>query len=318
MPGILTIAKKEFTDHVSDHTFLLCFGVLLLVMITGSYGFVLDVQEEVLRNPSMERQFGSDFFWKENYVGLVTAIIRPFSLLGILAAIVVSINSISKERIEGSLKVLLSYPLNKSELILGKILGGALVLAAVAMSSMIICFSLVMFYLSIAPTYEILARIAVVVGLGMVLLFFILCVGTTLSILFRDANTVLIGSILVVNALQPEMMQMTLLSLSVILPQIGIHFNIPQLLRYGNPPTFLYSTAEFRKIAAFTPTESYLSFSYSIFKFQNYSSYPKDTVIPVNFDWLIPRYLDLAQTVILWAFAAFIVCYLLFRRGDVG
>jgi ABC-type transport system involved in multi-copper enzyme maturation permease subunit len=317
MPGVWTIAKKEFTDHVSDHTFLLCFGVLILVMLTGTYGNVLDIQEAALRDPSWGEKFGSEFYWKDNYIGFVNNIIQPFSLLGTLVAIVVSINSISKERTEGSLKVLLSYPLSRGKLILGKALGGAIVLAVVASASLTICFSLTMFYLSIPATYEMLARIVAVVGLGMVLLFFYLFVGTILSILFRDANTILIGSILVISTLRPEIILMTLTSLSNILPYAGIRFEVPRYLHYGLA-TYFYPSPVFSGIAVFIPTESYLSFSYSIFKFQNIGTYPEIWTIPVTFDWLLPKYLDLVYPVIISAAAAFILCYLIFRRADVS
>ncbi len=317
MPGVLTIAKKEFVDHVSDQTFLLSFGVLMLVMLLGTYANVQDVQGEAIRDPSWGIKFGSEFYWKDNYVGFVNNIIQPFSLLGTLVAIVVSINSISKERTEGSLKVLLSYPLSRGKLILGKALGGAIVLTIVALASLTISFSLTMFYLSIPPTYEMLARIAAVVGLGIILLFFYLFVGTILSILFRDANTILIGSILVISALRPELILMTLTSLSNILPYVGIQFDVPRYLHYGLV-TYFYPSPEFTKISFFIPTESYLSFSYSIFKFQNTGTYPEPWAIPVTFDWLLPKYMDLVYPVIVSAAAAFTLCYLIFRRADVG
>jgi ABC-type Na+ efflux pump permease subunit len=36
MPGILTIVKKKFVDHVSDRTFLLSFTILLISMVAGA------------------------------------------------------------------------------------------------------------------------------------------------------------------------------------------------------------------------------------------------------------------------------------------
>ena len=64
MPGVLTIARKEFKDHVSDKAFLLCFAALLVAMVGGSFYYIQHVQDSNLLWSGRGDNISEDSAWK--------------------------------------------------------------------------------------------------------------------------------------------------------------------------------------------------------------------------------------------------------------
>ena len=145
MTGITTILNKEFQDHVSDSTFLIVFAAFLVAMVGGSFHLVNRTQD--LTSSWLESGYLSSdqVGWKYLYYHFPEYVISQITSIGILVAIVLSYNSINKERKEGSLKVLLSYPVNRDKIILGKLIAGTLVLTIVCVLSS----SVLMFFQSV-------------------------------------------------------------------------------------------------------------------------------------------------------------------------
>jgi ABC-2 type transport system permease protein len=316
LPGILTIAKKEFTDHVSDNTFLLIFGVLLIVMVAGAYVHVLNVQdwayEEILRRDVEEASIA----WKIYGPEFTNLVAEPFSLFGILVAIVLSFNSLNKERSEGSLKVLLSYPISKGKLIVGKLIGGLLVVVLVTLVSMTISFSIIIYYLAIPVTIDYLSRVASITFLGIVLLFFYLCVGTAVSVMITDASAALMGILLITVALRPDFITMILTIVSQVSNYVGVTLKLPENMSYY-PGRNLYWDTNTRNFWMLSPSESFLGFTNNIFRFVNPSGYPT-VYIPLEFEWLLPKSIDLAQSMVIFAIVSLTVCCILFVRREVS
>jgi ABC-type transport system involved in multi-copper enzyme maturation permease subunit len=314
LPGILTIAKKEFTDHVSDNTFLLSFAVLLIVMVAGAYVQVLNAQDWAHQETLQRHVVEQDQVWKVNNWGFTDNIAEPLSTLGVFVAIALSFNSINKERTEGSLKVLLSYPISKAKLIIGKLLGGLLVISLVVVASMTISFSIVMYFLSIPVTTDFLQRIASVTSLGIVLLFFFLCIGTAISIIVHDTSAALMGILLAMVALRPDSIVLLLTIISNIATLAGVHFRLPpDMLYYGGSQLIYINDA--RSFWVMSPIDSFLGFSTNIFQFQNISGNPPEYFF-LSFEWLLPKSLDLAESIIVFAAVSLIVCCILFMRSE--
>jgi ABC-2 type transport system permease protein len=316
MPGVLTIAKKEFVDHVTDHTFLLSFGVLLIVMAAGAYSYVYEAQDwayqETLRGHAVEE----GQVWKTNQHGFTNNIAQPLASLGVFVATVLSFNSINRERREGSFKILLSYPIRRSEVVLGKLLGGAITVTLVAVASMTISFAIVMYYLSIPATSDFLLRFTTVTGLGILLLFFYLCLGTALSSVVRDTTVALIGILLLATILRFESISMMLVTLSGVAYYLGYEFKIPEDLRYGVGRFFYFNTAT-RDYWITSPFEAFIGFSSEIFRFQNPVFNPPK-YIPIEYEWLLVRNLDLVWSITLFAAIAFVACFVLIWRRDIS
>jgi ABC-2 type transport system permease protein len=315
LAGVLTIAKKEFTDHVSDNTFLLSFAVLLIVMVAGAYVQVLNAQDWAYSETLQRHVVEQDQVWKVNNSGFTDNIAEPLSSLGIFVAIALSFNSINKERSEGSLKVLLSYPISKGKIVIGKLLGGLLVVSVVVVASMTISFSIVMYYLGISVTTDFLLRIASVTALGILLLFFFTCVGIAISVMVQDTSAALMGILLVMVALRPDTITMLLTIVSGISTTLGVPFRLPENMRYY-AGSHLYWDTTTRNYWMMSPSEAFLGFSSNIFQFQNIGYYPPATIF-LPFEWLLPKSLDLAESLIVFAVVSLVVCWILFTRWEV-
>lgn len=112
----LTVAKKDFRDAVQSRALwgLVVVFVLLLVLTTYAY-----TQIPELFGPTSEATFGGLIFFT---VG-ITSLFVP------LAALVVCYKSVAGERELGSIKILLSLPLTRSDAFFGKFIGRTGVLA---------------------------------------------------------------------------------------------------------------------------------------------------------------------------------------------
>lgn len=139
---VAIIARKEFADHLTSRTFLLVlalFGILTVLSLETtltSYASMMRSYEFLLER-ALERAAHADpspLFPLPTppppLAGLIFQRIGDtFGIFGPLIAIAVGFNLIAGEREEDTLKVLLSRPVYRDEVITGKTLGGVAVLA---------------------------------------------------------------------------------------------------------------------------------------------------------------------------------------------
>jgi ABC-type transport system involved in multi-copper enzyme maturation permease subunit len=240
---------------------------------------------------------------------------EPFTLLGIFVAITLSFNSINKERGEGSLKVLLSYPIRKSKIIIGKLIGGLLAITIVVVSTMTISFSILIYFLGIPVDLDFFYRVAWVTVLGVLLLFIYLCIGTAVSVIIQDTSAALMGILLVMVALRPDFITILVMIVSFAATYLGAPLRLPQNLNYF-PGMHLFGDTSTRNFWLFSPSESYLGFTDNILRFINQSGYPIVN-IPLEFEWLLPKSIDLAQAMVFFAITALTLCIILFIKKEV-
>lgn len=144
---IITITLKEFSDTLRGKKFLLIFVIYLIIAFVGAvsgiqdYAASLDRYTEVVTlgtDASLFQQIRPtilDVFFRMG--GMV-------STLGAVLAIAVGFDLISGERDEGSLKVLLSRPVYRDEVITGKVLGGTMTLALATFLALTITLALLL------------------------------------------------------------------------------------------------------------------------------------------------------------------------------
>ncbi|QDF65930.1 copper ABC transporter permease [Shewanella sp. SNU WT4] len=111
---VWTIAAKEFGDNLRNRWLWMMTSVLVLL------AFVVSVGGGVLQGAALLPSLGNQ----------LAALVSLSLLLLPLAAILISYDSFVGEQESGTLLLLLTYPLTKWQLILGKLVGHGLVLAA--------------------------------------------------------------------------------------------------------------------------------------------------------------------------------------------
>ena len=311
MAGIATIAKKEFVDHVSDRTFLLCFAVLLAAMVGGGYQSSTSAQALIFNDAAKGITYQQGETWKAITYLLTVFVIEPFVLIGILSAIALGFSTVYKERAEGSLKVLLSYPVSRNSVILGKLIGGVTALLFAVLASMAVTFGIVLYYLSIPATGDFIIRIALIAVAGMSPLLFYFFIGMSISTIIHDSLTALVGTVLIFAALHRDILTIIITLARGIFTALRIGIYLPYM-NYESSYRPSWDAFNMRSVSLMSPMETFLRFSYSVFEFEG-----KATPLTVRWDTLLPKNLDLIGALTIYALAGLIVCFVVFKRSDV-
>ncbi len=112
---ILAVAKKDFKDAVQSRALWSLVSIFVLLLLATTYAYV-ELPE--MFGPTDQATFGGLLFFTVGITGLFIP----------LAAIIVCFKSLAGERELGSIKILLSLPVTRSDILFGKLLGRAAVL----------------------------------------------------------------------------------------------------------------------------------------------------------------------------------------------
>ena len=133
--SVITIARKEFFDHLISRKFLLVFVILLVVAVVGILTGISDYNSAIsaynyhqkTASPESGAQSAADLMMKTKpsvllvfyQMGLL------FEMIGAILGIAMGFDLVTKEKESRSLKILLAHPVYRDQVINGKALGGA-------------------------------------------------------------------------------------------------------------------------------------------------------------------------------------------------
>jgi ABC-2 type transport system permease protein len=182
VPVIFVIAHKEFSDYLHGRQFIL---VLLLLIVTITLGLILGLIEytqfiQAYSARQIEMTLSEGF--SQSAIPLSPVVIfRSFketvSLLCAIMGIIIGFDLITKEKENKSLKLLLSHPIYRDEVINGKLLGVIFtILLATGITFIITLIVLLIF--------GILPNITTILGLSfiMILIFLLILSYSAISI----------------------------------------------------------------------------------------------------------------------------------------
>ncbi|NJE07334.1 ABC transporter permease [Thermococcus sp. M39] len=222
---ITIIAEKEFKDYIKSRRFLLIFGFLLLISIVSiwqGYNIYQSKLESYIAGKSPFQPSIFDVFRQmENFLGLIGAIF----------ALSLGFDAITKEREMGTLKVLMSHPVYKDQVILGKFLGGALALG-LAMVVMTLTSFGALLVMGLQIDGESLIRIILFMFFTYLYLLLFLGIGMAFSALSKSSSNALMYSLILFLVL--------MIVFPTIAPLLGSHFageapEPPKVSREENP-----------------------------------------------------------------------------------
>lgn len=150
----VVVARKDFHDAIRSRMFLalaLLFG-LFSVGLAGLFGYYTDELLSALPTEDVS-------------LGLITFVSNPVALFVTLVGVIICHKSIVGERESGSLRILLSLPHTRGDIILGKIVGRSAVLLVPAIASLLLGVVIGSLMTGAVPTVS-----AVILILGIVLL----------------------------------------------------------------------------------------------------------------------------------------------------
>jgi ABC-2 type transport system permease protein len=112
----LIVAKKEFTDAITSKRFWLIVGLFLLLYVVNIYATSLGFRMGLLGPTRLFLQAGS-------------SVVSTMSIMAPLLGVALAFSAISGEREKGTLKVLLSRPIYREDVINGKIISSLALIA---------------------------------------------------------------------------------------------------------------------------------------------------------------------------------------------
>lgn len=192
------IARKEMRDIFSSRRFLMVLGLFIVLSLASVYIGIQNYQTQLDRFAG-----GGGYGAAPEKPDLIDVFVPLFSFnmpltAGILG-LLLSYDYISGEREEGTIELLLSYPVYRDEIINGKLIAGTFTVAVSILAAFSISSGLAVYMLGIIPGLEMVSRLCMI-WLGTVIyITFFLALGTLLSTLFKSRWRALgVGAILLV------------------------------------------------------------------------------------------------------------------------
>lgn len=185
----LIIAKKEFADRLWSPIFLSLLGTLVLVIFAITYREILETElySQIGEIPIPPSAVLEGFY----STSLMMTWFSP------LIGIALSFDSVIKERKSASLNVLLTHPVFRDTVILGKVLGAVLLLLTVMLVSSGISLGTIILLLGAKVNVMELSRIAVWFILTFLYALVFLGIGLICSTFVREAADSLVYNIVI-------------------------------------------------------------------------------------------------------------------------
>ena len=190
------IIRKELADHFSSARFLILASLVIMAAILGAWLSGQGVRE-ILSMGADESLRGRTFLLMFTAPGAFLPLTALVALLGPMLGLVLGFDAVNRERAQGTLSKILSQPVRRDEVILGKFLAGLITMAILLTALVGLLIGLGLLAVGLVPTADELARLFAWWLASLVYLGFWLGLSILLSIAFRSvASSALAGAAL--------------------------------------------------------------------------------------------------------------------------
>ncbi|KAF1077244.1 ABC transporter permease [Methanogenium sp. MK-MG] len=204
--GLPVIARKELRDHFRSRKFLLIFGIFLIItiigMVSGAAQYNKDLQSYNDRQSvADDDEYSMGFGWgKPSIMSIYLGVSGLIVTLGAILGIAMGFDLISKEKETKSLKILLSHPVYRDEVINGKALGGLMALAIALGITFIVTFAILLIS-GIVPEGDELSKILVYGGAAFLMILSYFALSLFMSTVANDSGKALVYTLVIFVAL---------------------------------------------------------------------------------------------------------------------
>ncbi|MDD3977268.1 MAG: ABC transporter permease subunit [Methanomicrobium sp.] len=156
--GLIAISKKEFNDHIRSKKFLIIFAVIMIATITGMASGAVSYNEQIKSYSenmaiSEDSAYLSSYWWsKPSVMTIFNSVGAIVASLGAVLGIAMGFDLITREKESKSLKILLSHPIYRDEVINGKAIGGITALVLALLITFVVSIALLLIF-SIIPDF---------------------------------------------------------------------------------------------------------------------------------------------------------------------
>lgn len=146
---IFTVAEKEFAENIRGKRFLLVLALFLIIAAIGAWQGIQDYNDALDRYTQTLQVTGTEMVSTlarvhPTVLSVFMQMGRAMSTLGAVLGIAVGFDLVSGEKEDHSLKLLLSHPIYRDEVITGKALGGIFMVAFAMAITLGITFALLL------------------------------------------------------------------------------------------------------------------------------------------------------------------------------
>ncbi|WNZ29431.1 MAG: ABC transporter permease [Candidatus Bathyarchaeota archaeon] len=186
MKSILTICRKELSDHLGSRRYLLLFALIVVLSLLSAYTGADYIRDNP--NVSFTNIFSGSMDSSFSFIYLMV-------LFGPIIGLALGFDAINRERTRGSLSVILSQPIFRDNIITGKFLAGVAALALLTISTVGIITGVAIPLLGFGPGLDEVLRIGMFALLSILYLSIWLAVGLLFSTLTKNTTTSILASI---------------------------------------------------------------------------------------------------------------------------
>jgi len=186
MSGLMTICRKELSDHLGSKRYLLLFALIVTLSIASAY----QGAQFIKNNPNSS--FVDIFAGAQNSS---FSFIYLMVIFGPIIGLALGFDAINRERTRGSLSVLLSQPIFRDSILNGKFIAGVAALSLLAVSTVGILTGVAIPILGFGPAGEEIVRICVFTLFTILYLSIWLALGLLFSIMSKNTTTSILMSI---------------------------------------------------------------------------------------------------------------------------
>jgi len=210
--GLLTVAHKEFFDHIQSRKFVLIFSIFLIIAIIGMIGGIAQYQKDLKtytdqRSTASSSPLAGYMDERPSVMTVFGTVATYLVFLGAILGIAMGFDLITKEKESKSLKILLSHPVYRDEVINGKALGGIAALVLALSIVLFISLATLLIY-GIVPNGGELVLIAVFGIVSFLFIFTYFSIALFMSTVSPDSGSALIFTMIifiVLSSLLPTM-----------------------------------------------------------------------------------------------------------------
>ncbi|MDD3621610.1 MAG: ABC transporter permease subunit [Methanofollis sp.] len=200
--GLRVIAAKEFRDHVRSRRFHILLAIFLIIAVVGlidgsiQYNQQIEEYNENLAQVSDDEMMPSYFGWKPSILSAFFKMSMLITTVGVVLGCAMGFDLISREKESKSLKILLSHPIYRDEVINGKALGGIAAIALAMAIVLAISFAIILIF-GIVPNLDESIRILLFGGLSFLLIFSYFAIALFMSTVAKDSSNALIYTLII-------------------------------------------------------------------------------------------------------------------------
>jgi ABC-2 type transport system permease protein len=190
---VKAIIRKELADHFSSTRFLIILALIFMMSFLGA-NLASQGIRDVLAQGGREFLEGRAFLLIFTASGALFPLSVCLALFGPLVGLVLGFDAINRERAQGTLSKILSQPIYRDEVILGKYFAGLITVAITLAALLILLGSFGLIGAGVTPTPEELVRLLVFWFVSLVYIGFWLGLAIVFSIIFRSVATSALAS----------------------------------------------------------------------------------------------------------------------------